>query len=72
MGNGVLEIVTDAYQNRSEHYIEVRDEESKDIILRSHLTIENNYEVQKDSVICWNDVSQQEYEDLAISFESQG
>lgn len=59
MGNGNLEIATDADAFQFQHYIEVTNPENQDIFLRSRLQSSNVYERQKNTVITWSDPEQE-------------
>lgn len=65
---GELEVITDEGEETMMHYLEVQA--GGNTLMRSRLRLENNYEKQKGSVICWTDNEQPEFEDLAVSFQS--
>lgn len=69
VGTGTLEIVTDSDILEPQHYIEVTSQDTKELILRSRLQSRNNFQRQKNAIICWEDIEQLVSEELAISFE---
>lgn len=70
MGNGNLELATDADAYQFQHYIEVTNPENQDIFLRSRLQSSNVYERQKNTVITWSDPEQEVENCIGLSFES--
>ena len=71
LGHGFLSILTDEVDLETVHYLEVESTKDSELMLRSRLRLSNNFEKQRGSVIVWNDSSQKQYYDLALSFEGE-